>query len=85
MAAATTTTDREETPMTHTDSIRRTLENFARDGILPFEVTVQLREDGRWTNEARGTSVAWLIAAADDASDFGQVQLVSQFGNVING
>lgn len=67
----------------HLASQRRTLENFATDGVLPFQVTVQLRQEGRWINEARGTSVAWLLAAAYDVADFGQVQLVSQFGTVI--
>lgn len=64
---------------------RKALEVLARDGILPFEAYVERKEEGRWVRVASGTSVAWLIAAADDESDFGRVRIVSQFGGVLAG
>lgn len=53
--------------------------------VLPSIAEVQVREEGRWLSEASGSSVAWLAAAADDASDFGPVRIVTRYGAVLAG
>ena len=70
--------------ITH-DRASQALEQVARDGILPFQVTVEFFDQslGEWIADARGASVPWLAAAADDVADFGRVRLVSEFGTVL--
>jgi hypothetical protein len=61
-----------------------TLDRFAIDGVLPFNAYVEVREDGRWHQEAKGSTVAWLSdTAREEAAMFGQARIVSQFGAVL--
>ena len=54
------------------------------NGILPFHCTVQVREDGKWADVAKGSSVEWLTrVAGEEAVMFGAARVVSQFGSVL--
>jgi hypothetical protein len=50
-----------------------TLDRFAIDGVLPFNAYVEVREDGHWHQEAKGSTVAWLSDTARIVSQFGAV------------
>jgi hypothetical protein len=60
------------------------LATYATNGVLPFAAFVQVREDGRWTPVAKGSSVSWLDdAAREEAAMSGAARIVSQFGTVL--
>lgn len=72
--------------MTTRDRIAEQLRTYATgptSAVLPSIATVQYREQGQWIDEASGSSVAWLAAAADDAHDFGAVRVVTHYGAVL--
>jgi hypothetical protein len=61
-----------------------TLDTHTVSGVLPFTAYVQVRQDGRWTSVASGTTPEWLRnVAADEATIFRSVRIVSQYGTVL--
>lgn len=57
---------------------------LAINGILPFTCTVQVREEGKWTDVAQGSSVDWLTdVATEEATLTGAARVVSQFGTIL--
>lgn len=74
---------------TETRTARQTLEALAnRHGILPLIARVEVFDTtvGRWVGEASGSSVSWLLAAADEAATFyGRVRIVTTYGEMLVG
>lgn len=61
-----------------------TLDSLTVNGMLPEPAIVQVRDEGKWTPVANGSSPAWLReVAAEEAAVHGSARIVSRYGEVL--